>query len=184
MNPNAQQNIHSPSEGKLITSTRKALEELLSFLRRENLPGEDFQALTHSLQQLDDFFMLVVVGEFNAGKSALINALLGEKFLPEGVTPTTTQINILRSKGAPVPRGNLEDVQILEGDSPFLAETSIVDTPGTNAVIKEHQEITPRFIPRIARCKAPACIRPRFASSAAAAGWRWPEIPPVHPADR
>jgi len=30
-----------------------------------------------SIEQLDDLFLLVVVGEFNAGKSAFINALAG-----------------------------------------------------------------------------------------------------------
>ncbi len=31
---------------------------------------------------------------------------------------------------------------------PFLQETNIVDTPGTNAVIRQHEEITQDFIPR------------------------------------
>ena len=31
-------------------------------------------------------FLLVIVGEFNAGKSAFINALVGAEVMPEGVT--------------------------------------------------------------------------------------------------
>ncbi len=46
--------------------------------------------LDRSIRQLDELFLLVVVGEFNAGKSALINALFGEPLLEMGVTPTTT----------------------------------------------------------------------------------------------
>ena len=42
-------------------------------------------------------FLLVVVGEFNAGKSAFINALVGAEVMPEGVTPTTSVINLLRT---------------------------------------------------------------------------------------
>jgi GTPase Era involved in 16S rRNA processing len=38
----------------------------------------------------------VVVGEFNAGKSALINALLGARVIEEGVTPTTLRVGILQ----------------------------------------------------------------------------------------
>ena len=53
----------------------------------------DSDTLGKSLEQLDELFLLVVVGEFNAGKSAFINALLGQRLLKEGVTPTTTQIN-------------------------------------------------------------------------------------------
>ena len=40
--------------------------------------------------------VLVIAGEFNSGKSSFINALLGEQVLPEGVTPTTDRVNILR----------------------------------------------------------------------------------------
>jgi ribosome biogenesis GTPase A len=38
--------------------------------------------------------MLVIVGEFNSGKSSFLNALLGKKYLKEGVTPTTNKISI------------------------------------------------------------------------------------------
>ena len=48
-----------------------------------------------SIQQLDQLFILVVVGEFNAGKSAFINALIGSPVLEEGVTPTTSAIQLL-----------------------------------------------------------------------------------------
>ena len=59
--------------------------------RLARLPAteHDSSTLANSIRQLDDFFLLVVVGEFNAGKSALINALLGERVVEEGVTPTT-----------------------------------------------------------------------------------------------
>lgn len=35
-------------------------------------------------------------GEFNSGKSSIINALLGKRFLKEGVLPTTNEITLLR----------------------------------------------------------------------------------------
>ncbi len=54
------------------------------------------ERLAQSIRQLDELFLLVVVGEFNAGKSAFINALLGERLLDEGVTPTTTRIHLIR----------------------------------------------------------------------------------------
>ena len=34
-------------------------------------------------------FHLVVLGEFNHGKSTFVNALLGQDVLPVGITPTT-----------------------------------------------------------------------------------------------
>ena len=38
-------------------------------------------------------FHLVVLGEFNHGKSTFVNALLGLDILPTGITPTTASIN-------------------------------------------------------------------------------------------
>ena len=47
-----------------------------------------------AIEGLDDLFLLVVTGEFNAGKSRLINVLLGGRFLEEGVTPTTQEVQV------------------------------------------------------------------------------------------
>ena len=41
----------------------------------------------------DERFHLVVLGEFNHGKSTFVNALLGAEVLPTGITPTTAAIN-------------------------------------------------------------------------------------------
>src|SRR5262247_4902749 len=38
-------------------------------------------------------FHLVVLGEFNHGKSTFVNALLDKEVLPVGITPTTASIN-------------------------------------------------------------------------------------------
>ena len=37
----------------------------------------DQEALAQSIRRLDELFLLVVVGEFNSGKSTFINALVG-----------------------------------------------------------------------------------------------------------
>jgi small GTP-binding protein len=109
---------------------------------------EDQEALRQSVQQLDEFFLIVVVGEFNSGKSAVINALLGQRLLEEGVIPTTKQIYILRY-GERQQRAVVSDRQLLlTFPVEFLSELSIVDTPGTNAVIREHETITSHFVPR------------------------------------
>ena len=64
-------------------------------MARSEASAEDQKTLRDLLRQLDELFLLVVVGEFNSGKSALINALLGERVFPEGVTPTTDRLNLL-----------------------------------------------------------------------------------------
>ena len=90
----------------------------------------------------------MIAGEFNSGKSSFINALLGERVLPEGVTPTTDRINLLRH--GPEVTEHAVEAFLLERTHPaeLLRELSVVDTPGTNAVIRRHEELTRDFVPR------------------------------------
>ncbi|MCJ7715476.1 MAG: dynamin family protein [Anaerolineales bacterium] len=140
--------ILSKLQKQLLTLERDLLNRLRLSLSEYEVKTEDLTALTESIRQLDDFFLLVVVGEFNAGKSAFINALLGERILAEGVTPTTTKVNILRYGEETEKTSVSENVESLTYNADFLKEISIVDTPGTNAIIREHEEITSLFIPR------------------------------------
>ena len=132
----------------LVKEERRILGDLRLALVQFNAEANDNQALSESISQLDELFLLVVVGEFNAGKSAFINALLGSKLLTEGVTPTTTQINLLRY-GKDSERTLVKENQlVLTLPVDWLADISIVDTPGTNAIIRSHEAITTEFIPR------------------------------------
>ncbi len=139
--------LESALESQIATG-RQLLVELSDTLRSFGAAEEDQQTLAASSRQLDDFFLLVVVGEFNAGKSALINALLGEMLLEEGVTPTTGRITLIR-------HGDQVDRGIDPGGTAFVAAplgllkaVHIVDTPGTNAIIREHERLTTDFVPR------------------------------------
>jgi len=132
----------------LLSHERELLNKIQITLVKYGVQDKDQQALQESIRQLDDFFLLVIVGEFNAGKSAFINALLGEAALEEGVTPTTTKVNILRYGETKESTTVTENIESLSLNSPLLKEISIVDTPGTNAIIREHEEITSLFIPR------------------------------------
>ena len=132
----------------LVKEERRILGDLRLALIQLGAEANDNQALSESILQLDELFLLVVVGEFNAGKSAFINALLGSKLLAEGVTPTTTQINLLRY-GKDSERALVKENQVvLTLPVDWLADISIVDTPGTNAIIRSHEVITSKFIPR------------------------------------
>lgn len=140
--------ILNEAQEKLIKDERNLLNELRVTLVQIGTTPEDQATLAESIQQLEEIFLLVIVGEFNAGKSAFINALLGQKLLKEGVTPTTTQINVLRY-GEDQQRTVIDEHQhVLALPAAFLEEISIVDTPGTNAIIREHEEITSQFVPR------------------------------------
>ena len=140
--------ILNTQQEELLKSERSVLSELRLALVKFNASEDDQTTLKESLEQLDEFFLLVIVGEFNAGKSALINALIGQDLLKEGVTPTTMQVNILRY-GKEQERTVLnENIHVLSAPLDFLNEVSIVDTPGTNAIIRKHEVITTRFVPR------------------------------------
>ena len=140
--------ILNHQQESLLKDERTTLYNLRVALMQFGAAPQDNETIAQSIQQLDDLFLLVVVGEFNAGKSALINALLGQKLLKEGVTPTTTQINILRYGPSPEHRVVDENQHVLILPADLLTEISIVDTPGTNAIIRTHETITSQFVPR------------------------------------
>ncbi len=144
------------ADGAILTKTQhELLAEELALLERlatilENYPAapEDLEQIADAAEQLTSLFLLVVVGEFNSGKSAFINALVGGQVMPEGVTPTTSVINLLRYGDTVtetmLPTGVIERTY----PAPFLEEITVVDTPGTNAIIREHEALTQRFVPR------------------------------------
>ena len=111
-------------------------------------PAESLDALQRALLQLDELFLLVVVGEFNAGKSALVNALLGQKVLAEGVTPTTSRVTLTKWGEAITEKVIDEDLATVTHPLELLRQLNIVDTPGTNAVIRRHERLTNEFVPR------------------------------------
>ena len=102
----------------------------------------DQQALIGSIAQLDEFFLLVIVGEFNAGKSAFINALIGQRAVQEGVTPTTAEIQLLKYGETATSHLTDRGLRVITAPADLLRDVHIVDTPGTNAIIREHEELT------------------------------------------
>lgn len=137
-----------PEDHDLVDDERRALATLHDALVGLGATSDTLEILARSIAQLDDLFLVVIVGEFNAGKSAFINALLGARVLEEGVTPTTAQVHLLQY-GETVTRVERSDhLHVLTAPVPFLRDITIVDTPGTNAVIREHETITADFVPR------------------------------------
>ena len=140
--------ILSPEQEDLLKRTRETLGDLRDVLGGTTASAEGRAALADSIRQLDELFLLVVAGEFNAGKSAFINAFLGQSLQIEGVTPTTAQIYLLKygEKTEQIPGDKGIWVQTAPVD--ILRKISIVDTPGTNAIMREHEALTAEFIPR------------------------------------
>lgn len=143
----------TPEERGLLAEQRKLTETSRQLASK--VGGSKFSVLTQSSSfleelQLDASFSVVIAGEFNAGKSTLINALLGTKLLESGALPTTDSITIVASASS-----SREDIAIPLGvkmhsvkeDLPLLEDLTLIDTPGTNSAWMDHTERTLRLLP-------------------------------------
>ena len=142
------QQVLTAEQGRILQEERRLLGDLQVALARLDAPDSDLGLIGNALAQLEELFLMVVVGEFNAGKSAVINALLGGDYLPEGVVPTTSELVLIRHSDAAEQPGADSGMAVCRLPVPWLQEVNLVDTPGTNAVIRHHQELTEHFVPR------------------------------------
>jgi hypothetical protein len=142
------------SLGSLMADEDKFIDEMCQLLATLDAKDRDVALLLDMKDRMKNLFSVVIVGEFNAGKSSLINAILGSRFCQEGVVPTTTTINMLRygegSESGQIQRN--KDYMELFLPVPLLKQVTVVDTPGTNAIIKEQTRLTKGFIPQVSRC--------------------------------
>ena len=128
-----------------LESGLAALLEIGTEIRRS---PEDLDTLQALLGDISDPLLFVVVGEVKSGKSSLLNALFGNEFAKVDVLPATDRVYIFRygteEKTIEVsPRLTERYLPI-----PFLRDFNVVDTPGTNTMVKEHQMTTEEFMPR------------------------------------
>ena len=157
-----------------LTDTAKLADEVGMASLAKDLTEARLPKLEH------EQFHLVVLGEFNHGKSTFVNALCGSAILPAGITPTTATINhlvwadaprgravLLDGKEVPVDPHKLADWVTIEGKEAshvrfvevgWPAEIlkdrlTLVDTPGVNDINEQRAEITYGYIP-----KADACL--------------------------
>ncbi|MBX3189839.1 MAG: dynamin family protein [Labilithrix sp.] len=156
-----------------VTVSLQELSDIAGGLGAKSLKERLDRDLVKKMEE--DRFHLVVVGEFNHGKSSFVNALLGETVLPVGVTPTTAAIHHLKYAEKPeatvvftsgkreaIPfedtrrfavggGSSPDDVDYLEVGYPaaLLKERILlVDTPGVNDLSLQRADITYSYIPR------------------------------------
>ncbi len=126
---------------------------------------------------LDTPLLVTVMGEFSSGKSSFVNAFIGGDVAPTGITPTTATINVVKyghdRRGQiffadssrvteSLPWAELfEHLRQLSADAaraidrveisvplPQLEKINIVDTPGLNSILPEHEATARAFIAR------------------------------------
>ncbi|HWM85546.1 MAG TPA: dynamin family protein, partial [Kofleriaceae bacterium] len=136
-----------------------------------HLSGEAARTAT----DFDQPLLVTVMGEFSSGKSTFINAFIGEDVAPTGITPTTATINVVkygRERGGRIlyRDGRTESlawsalfdrmralgpeqvrqVSLVEILLPLdsLQRVNLIDTPGLNSILPEHEEVARGFIAR------------------------------------
>jgi len=117
-----------PSHKILFDSTLELIEQIAVYLdnhKRLEFKSDEWESLQ---QQVSQPFSIFVCGEFNSGKSSLINQIAGEHLSLVGILPTTT------------------DVQAFP--SAKISGLVFVDSSGTNSIIEEHQSKTESYIRR------------------------------------
>lgn len=170
-----------PLPGYTETKLKLAsIAEILLTLVRERKD----EARIHKIQRLladlaEDAFRLAVVGKYNRGKSSLMNAMLGQSWLPTGILPLTSVITTvrygtkqrvsIRTEGSSLPHeiplgdlpqyvseegnpGNQKKIDVAEI---FLPASLLrygflfIDTPGLGSGIAANTEATRKFLPEL-----------------------------------
>ena len=161
---------------------KKKLKAVLHELLAQNFVQENpaaYEKLMELQQDIkNDFFVVVVLGEFKRGKSTFINALIGSDLLPTDVLPETATINaliynekseleIIMQDGS-VEHGQVErsflerfsaknqteeysKIKYLKIGYPFKLLNNnvvIVDTPGVSDLNEQRCDVTYNFIPK------------------------------------
>ena len=133
---------------QLRSELETALAELLKLGTEMRRPSTVLDTIHGLLADIREPLLFVVVGEVKSGKSSLLNALFGHEFAKADVLPATDRVYIFRH--GPEEKSVEVSPQLTERYLPiaFLRDFNVVDTPGTNTMVVEHQTVTENFVPR------------------------------------
>ena len=123
------------------------LGSLITLAHQIGAPEDALRNLQNLITNLGQPFLFVVVGEVKAGKSSLLNALFGRDFCKVDVLPATDRIYEFKYGETDYDVKISDHITALYRRIDFLKNFNIVDTPGTNTIVANHQEITENFVP-------------------------------------
>ena len=139
--------LDARSEAQL-SDARALLATLRDTLAGFGAAAPDQAALAASIRQLDELFLVVIVGEFNAGKSAFINALLGRARPRRG-----RHADDRANPGPALRRGRVGRSRFKRATRAHRAGGAAARHPdcrhpGHQRDLREHERLTAEFVPR------------------------------------
>jgi GTPase SAR1 family protein len=169
---------HPPTSARLedlLAGATKLLAAVPNRVRGISLEGvaDALARVIAARERLVRPLTIAIMGEFSAGKSTFVNALLGEPVAPMGVLPTTSTINVFRSGPTGGARVHYRDGRIatlapeevqkflhalddteasrirhveIERTGRRTGDAAVVDTPGLNALDAFHEQVAREFL--------------------------------------
>lgn len=122
---------------------------LLEVAREFGASKETRQILKEQIDNINENFLFVIVGEVNAGKSSFVNALLGSNVCATSHEICTQDVQkIIYGETEQLTNNPVERIVTRTYPAEILKQITVVDTPGTNSRELDHQVITERFLPK------------------------------------
>jgi ribosome biogenesis GTPase A len=113
-----------------------------------NINNQQLQVTINNLRHnINEPFLFVVVGEVKAGKSSFVNALLQANICKTAADPCTDIIQQIVYSETAFEQPINQYLRKIGLPNEILKTLSVVDTPGTNTIVENHQEVTKEFIP-------------------------------------
>ncbi|MEO1004520.1 MAG: dynamin family protein [Cyanobacteria bacterium J06638_38] len=133
-----------------LVEYQSSLDSLLSQLQlfATEINNQQLQVTIRNLRaNINEPFLFVVVGEVKAGKSSFVNALLQSDICKTAADPCTDVIQQIVYAEEQSEQSISQYLRKIGLPNEILKNLSVVDTPGTNTIVENHQEITKEFIP-------------------------------------
>ncbi|WP_193214493.1 dynamin family protein [Luteolibacter marinus] len=131
--------------GERYFAVRDRLSELLGWIGDlADEVGLEEEA-DHPAPTLSQPILIAAIGEVNAGKSSLLNALAGAEICPAGSLPMTSEVRLYRH-GADSDQERQALLYECRRPHDYLRNFDLLDTPGTNSKTNGHAEVAEPFV--------------------------------------